>query len=190
VFFRKALSFLGANFLLLLSLPLLAAGGGSISGIVLDKNGAAVSGAMLTLVNKGQQATYHVVSNGQGLYSFPTLPVGHYDLKTDAQGFASQRNKDLVVDTDSVVRLEVTLDIRANAETVTVSGDTASMQVETAATHLGEVVSAAEMTALPLNGRSYTSPRYPAWCSANFDASAKLRDYGRSHWKHQSVWRR
>lgn len=138
------------------SFPLFAASGGSISGTVLDKSGAGVPGATLTLVNTGQQTTYHVVANGQGLYSFPNLPVGHYDLTTNAQGFAPLLNKDLVVDTDSAIRLDVTLDVGANTQSLTVSADTAGMQVETTATHLGEVVSAAEMTALPLNGRSYT----------------------------------
>ena len=38
---------------------------------------------------------------------------------------------------------------------MTVTSDTGT-QVETTATHLGEVVSGAQMTALPLNGRSYT----------------------------------
>ena len=41
------------------------------------------------------------------------------------------------------------------SDSVTVSTNT-EIQVETPATHLGEVVSAAQMTALPLNGRSYT----------------------------------
>ncbi len=133
-----------------------AATGGTISGTVLDQTGAAISGATITLVNTGQKTTFHVVSNSQGLYSFPNLPVGHYDLTTTAAGFSPQRNRNLVVDTDSAIRIDIQLAVGSDAQTVTIEAGTNSIHVETSATHLGEVVSAAMMTALPLNGRNYT----------------------------------
>jgi hypothetical protein len=51
--------------------------------------------------------------------------------------------------------VDAKLSVATQSDVVTVSSDT-GVQVETAATHLGEVVSGAQMTALPLNGRSYT----------------------------------
>jgi hypothetical protein len=51
--------------------------------------------------------------------------------------------------------VDFSLEVGIQTDTVTVTSDT-SVQVETASTHLGEVVSGAQMTALPLNGRSYT----------------------------------
>jgi carboxypeptidase family protein len=132
-----------------------AAVGGSISGTVADKSGAVVAGAVLKLVNTAQQTTYQAISDKQGLYSFPNLPVGHYDLTTTVTGFNPQRKADLRVDTDSAIRVDFSLEIGTQTDTVTVTSDT-GVQVETAATHLGEVVSGAQMTALPLNGRSYT----------------------------------
>src|SRR3984957_6359859 len=144
-----ALIFLSSNF------ALWAATGGSISGTVTDQSGAVVPDATLELVNTGQHSTYHVKSDKQGLYSFPNLAVGHYDLTITAPGFTTQQKTNLTVDTDSAVRVDATLAIGANSDTVIVSGDIAA-QVETSATHLGEVVSGAQMTALPLNGRSYT----------------------------------
>jgi hypothetical protein len=129
--------------------------GGSISGTVSDKSGAVISGAILKLVNTGQQTIYQAISDKQGLYSFPNLPVGHYDLTATATGFTSQRKNGLAVDTDAAIRTDFSLDIGAQSDAVTVTSDT-GVQVETASTHLGEVVSASQMTALPLNGRSYT----------------------------------
>ena len=134
---------------------LFAATGGSVSGTVADKSGAVVAGAILKLVNIAQQTTYQAISDKQGLYSFPNLPVGHYDLTTAATGFNPQRKADLKIDTDSAVRVDISLEVGMQTDTVTVTTD-AGVQVETAATHLGEVVSAVQMTALPLNGRSYT----------------------------------
>jgi hypothetical protein len=152
---RSSLSFLAAVFLFLLSVQSWAATGGSISGVVADQSGAVVPGAMLKLVNTAQRTTYQVLSDKQGLYSFPNLPVGHYDLAIEASGFTPQRKTNLTVDTASAVRMDVTLAIGSQSDTVTVTSET-GVQVETAATNLGEVVSGGQMTALPLNGRSYT----------------------------------
>ena len=132
-----------------------AATGGSISGAVADKSGAVIAGAMLKLINTAQQTTYQAISDKQGLYSFPNLPVGHYDLTTTATGFNARRKTHLTVDTDSAVRVDIALDIGTQTDTVEVTAE-AGVQIETAATHLGDVVSAAQMASLPLNGRSYT----------------------------------
>jgi hypothetical protein len=144
-----------ASILLLNTITLWAATGGSISGTVTDQTGAVVPNATLELINTGQHSTYRVKSDRQGLYSFPNLAVGHYDLTITASGFTTQRKTNLTVDTDSAVRVDANLAIGVNLDTVIVNSDTAA-QVETSATHLGEVVSGAQMTALPLNGRSYT----------------------------------
>ena len=152
---RRILAFLSLLFCVALTAPLSAATGGSISGTVTDPTGAVVSGAALKLVNTAQRTTYQAFTNAQGLYSFPNLPVGHYDQTISADGFSSQRKANLNVDTDSVVRVDTVLMIGNISDTVTVTSET-GVQVETAATHLGEVVSGDQMTALPLNGRSYT----------------------------------
>src|SRR3984885_13472267 len=136
-------------------LALYAATGGSISGTALDPSGAAVAGATLNLVNTAQQTAYQAVSDRQGLYSFPNLPVGHYDLTVSAPGFSTQRKTNLTVDTDSAMRVDIGLAIGAQTDSVLVTSSTA-VQVDTVATHLGEVISGSQMTALPLNGRSYT----------------------------------
>ncbi|MGD0443975.1 MAG: carboxypeptidase regulatory-like domain-containing protein [Edaphobacter sp.] len=141
--------------LLLAPSTLWAATGGSISGVVADQSGAVVSAAKLKLVDTAQQAAYQAVSDKQGLYSFPNLPVGHYDLTVEANGFAPQRKTNLTVDTASAIREDITLAIGSQSDTMTVTTD-AGVQVETAATNLGEVVSGDQMAALPLNGRSYT----------------------------------
>jgi Carboxypeptidase regulatory-like domain len=147
--------FLVIVFCFLATVPLPAATGGSISGMVLDPSGAVISRAALRAINTGQQTIYRVISDSQGFYSFPGLPVGHYELTISATGFTTQRKMNLTVDTDSALRVDATLAIGGQSDSVTVTSDT-GVQVETAATHLGEVVSSAQMTALPLNGRSYT----------------------------------
>ena len=129
--------------------------GGSISGAIVDPTGAAILGASLHLVNDAQQTPYNTLSDKQGIYTFPNLPVGHYTLTISAGGFTRQRKINIAVDSDSAVRVDITLQIASQGEAVTVTSE-ATAQVDTVATHLGEVVSASQMTAIPLNGRSYT----------------------------------
>jgi outer membrane receptor protein involved in Fe transport len=141
--------------LIFTSLRIFAAVGGSITGTVTDATGAAIPAAKMVLVNQAQQTIYRAVSNAQGAYSFLNLPVGRYDLTVAGTGFATKRLTGLVVDTDASLRADVALAVGGTSDAVTVSGET-NAQVDTSSTHLGEVVSGTEMTALPLNGRSYT----------------------------------
>jgi hypothetical protein len=152
---RPVIPVLAILSLFLASVSAWAATGGSISGVVTDQSGAVVSGAALKLVNVAQRMTYQAVSDKQGLYSFPNLPVGQYDLTIEANGFTPQRRTNLTVDAASAIRVDVSLTIGSRIDSVTVTSEN-GVQVETAATNLGESVSSGQMSALPLNGRSYT----------------------------------
>ncbi|MCU1320568.1 MAG: Oar protein [Acidobacteriaceae bacterium] len=147
--------FLVVLFALLNPYRSLAATGGRVSGVVTDQSGAFVSGANVRLTHRDQQAKYSAVSDRQGLYSFPNLPVGHYDLTVEAAGFAILRQPDIAVDTDSALLVNLVVSVGVRSETITVTSER-GLAVESSSTQLGEVVSATQMTALPLNGRSYT----------------------------------
>jgi hypothetical protein len=54
---------------------------GEITGLVTDSSGAAVSGATVTVTNKATSAIRQVTTNNEGLYSFPSLLPGAYELK-------------------------------------------------------------------------------------------------------------
>src|SRR5271156_6793256 len=143
--------------LLALSIPACAAGG-SISGTVKDPTGASIPHARLVLVNTGLKTEFKTTADAQGFYTFPALQVGRYDLTVQAAGFRTQTETGFVVDADAALKVDPMLALgEQSAEvTVTESGSGVSTQVETVATHLGEVVQAAEIQAVPLNGRSYT----------------------------------
>ncbi len=152
---REALPWLTAVFVLACVLPLQGATGGSISGTVVDPSGAVISGASIRLVSTAQLTIYRAVSDSHGLYSFPNLPVGRYDLTVSAMGFNTQRKINLTVDTDSALRVDTALPVGTRSDTVTVTTDM-GVAIDTIATHLGEAISDVQMSALPLNGRSYT----------------------------------
>jgi hypothetical protein len=73
----------------------------------------------------------------------------------ESDGFSSQRRTSIAIDTDTAVRIDVSLGVAQRTDTVAVIANTDN-QVETSATHLGEVVSASQIASIPLNGRSYT----------------------------------
>ncbi|HXW62486.1 MAG TPA: carboxypeptidase regulatory-like domain-containing protein [Candidatus Acidoferrales bacterium] len=133
-----------------------AATGGSISGTVKDQSGAVIPGAALTLVNLDLTTSYKAATDAQGGYSFPNLPVGRYKLTIEATGFRTQTKTGLAVHADDAVRVDAQLELGELTNTVTVSSEAGEAQVETIATHLGEVVEQTQIVSLPLNGRSYT----------------------------------
>lgn len=132
--------------------------GGSLSGTIKDATGAAISGAKLTLVNTGVKTEYRTTADAQGLYTFPALPVGHYDLTIESPGFKPQKKTNIAIDADSGVMVDALLQVAEQTESVTVTESEADVQtqVDTVQTHLGEVVGGQQIEALPLNGRSYT----------------------------------
>jgi len=89
-----------------------------------------------------------------GFYSFPQLPVGRYDLTVKARGFKDYKQTGLVLDVDTALTVDIPLQIGEATQEVTVNA--AAVQVETTSTQMGEVISDAKMTTVPLNGRSYT----------------------------------
>lgn len=103
-----------------------AATGGSITGTVTDPSGAVIAGAALKLVNTAQQTIYRTISDKQGSYSLPNLPVGQYNLTVTANGFTSERKTNLVVYTDSALRVDATLKIGAQSQTVMVTSSEAT----------------------------------------------------------------
>jgi len=135
-----------------------AISGGSLAGTVKDPSGAVIPHAQVTLTNSGLQSVFRATSDGQGVYTFPALSVGRYDLTIEAPGFKSQRKTNIGIDADAAVKVDAVLEVgRESSEvTVTETAEAVDTQVDTVATHLGEVVSDTQIEAIPLNGRSYT----------------------------------
>jgi hypothetical protein len=133
-----------------------AAGNGSITGTITDSSGGVIPGATIALTNPTLGTQLMAISDAQGLYAFPSLPVAHYDLTIELQGFKTEKRSNIAVDADEKLKIDVKLEVGEQSETVTVNGTLSEVHVEKVSTQLGEVVSADNMTTLSLNGRSYT----------------------------------
>ena len=134
--------------------------GGSVSGTVKDATDAVVSNATVTATNIDTGVHSQVTTNDRGYYSFPVLAVGRYNIAIAKAGFTPYQRTGVTIDTNSNLTVNAVLQIGGQAEAVTVV-DTA-VHVETSDTQMGEVISANKMTAVPLNGRSYTDLLAPA----------------------------
>ena len=127
---------------------------GSISGTVKDPSGSVVPNASVTVRELSTGVSQHTHTNSKGYYTLPVLPVGHYELDVQASGFQCYRRKDIVLDTDAALTLDAALAVGGDTQTVSVTDNT--LHVEAVSTQLGEVISGGQMTAVPLNGRSFT----------------------------------
>jgi hypothetical protein len=127
---------------------------GRISGTVKDPTGALVPSAEVTALETQTGIRTATKTDAQGSYSFPSLPVGHYELEVRSSGFKDYKQTGLILDVNTALLIDVPLQIGEASQEVTVNA--AAVQVETTNTHMGEVISDAKMTTVPLNGRSYT----------------------------------
>ena len=93
-------------------------------------------------------------TEGQGLYWFPVLAVGTYEIEVSENGFQPYRVTGLRVDINSALVANVTLHLGEQTQAITVMEQSA--RVETANTQLGQVIGSKQVTEVPLNGRSYT----------------------------------
>jgi len=141
---------------LLISGACFAQAGGKITGIVKDPSGAVIPGATVSLTNTATGAKRTTTTDNQGAYSFPALAVGQYDLEARSTGFLTEQRTGLVVDVNSALEVDVNLTLAGQSETVTVSAEAGVGHVERADTELGLTINSQQITAVPLNGRSYT----------------------------------
>jgi Carboxypeptidase regulatory-like domain/TonB dependent receptor len=129
-------------------------GAGSISGTISDSTDRVVPGSCITLRNADTQVERTTQTDSDGFYFFPSVSIGHYEIEISATGFKPYKRTDLTIDVGTKLQEDISLEVGSQTQTVIVS-DTA-IQVETADTQIGEVVTGSEIVGVPLNGRSYT----------------------------------
>lgn len=124
---------------------------GRVRGTVTDASGGAVSGATVTLVNTATNIRREATTSGTGEYLFLEVPVGTYQLEVSQTGFKKFVRKDIVVDLNAVVGVDIPLQVGGSTEIVEVTGE--PPVIDTTTTQLGAVVGSREVTELPLNAR-------------------------------------
>src|SRR5881392_23602 len=125
----------------------------TILGTVKDASGALIPGVSITVKHTESGLARTVVSGERGGYNVPLLPVGPYEITTTMPGFKQQLRSgiNLVVGQEAVV--DLTLEVGANAEQVTVTEEAPLVNATTSST--SGVITEQQVKELPLNGRSF-----------------------------------
>jgi len=124
----------------------------TLSGRIEDTSGASVSGASVVATHLETNQHTETTSDQEGRFRFPYLRTGAYDLKIEAQGFASVA-KQLTVTVGQALDLPVRLDVAGVSAQVNIGSDVP--MVETVRTQITETIRPKEMNELPLNGRNF-----------------------------------
>lgn len=146
--------FLFGALLMLVGTAAWAGVSGSVSGIVKDVSGAVVVKARVTITNTSTGIGQTGSTDVKGFYSFPNLPVGHYDLEIVSASFGPYRRTNIAIDANSELTVNAVLKPGTRSDIVTVTES--QVHVETTSTQMGEVINSTQMVAVPLDGRSYT----------------------------------
>jgi Carboxypeptidase regulatory-like domain len=125
----------------------------SIRGTVTDPTGAVIAGVKVTVTNTATGISYNGVTNKDGLFVFPQIPIGDYRARIEQTGFKAFEQSGIHVDLNQVYSLDVKLVVGAASEEVVVEAN--PVQVETTSMQQGTVVSAAQIVDTPLNGRNW-----------------------------------
>ena len=123
-----------------------------ISGTIFDNSGAVIAGAIVTATNDATGTTLKQLSNGTGLYAFPSIPVGQYTLTVESPGFKTSRQSGNKLVVGTPLAIDVTLEVGAATDVVKV--EAAAEQLNTSNATLGNVVERQTIVTLPLNGRN------------------------------------
>lgn len=151
----KALVVLTAVYLVLTAAAFGQAVSGTINGLVTDPGGAVVTGASLVVTNTRTGVAVKTVTNETGFYSVPNLIPGTYSVRAEASGFKRYEKTEIVLNVDSIARVDCQLEIGAVSESVTITAEAAVLKTDKA--DLGGVISERTLTELPVLGRNVSS---------------------------------
>jgi hypothetical protein len=104
----------------------------TISGTVLDPNNAPVPNAEVSVTNTDTGTTANTTSGPDGLYSFPNLITGTYELKASATGFRPFVQRGITLTLNQLVRLDVKLELGTVEQSIEVVADASPLNFENA----------------------------------------------------------
>ena len=126
---------------------------GSLVGTIHDPSGAIIPNAQITATNNATGIVSTAKSDASGDYEFPSLRVGLYTVKAEADGFSAAVAEKITVSVAARTRIDLALKIGGGENTVEVSGVSLSLETETS--ERGQNISNYQTEALPLVTRNY-----------------------------------
>jgi hypothetical protein len=124
----------------------------TLSGTVVDASGAVIPGADVVAKHTGTGIAYNAVSNADGIFSVPSLPIGPYTVTVSLQGFKTVVIQNVVLSSANPANVKATMEVGGVSEQVTVSSS--SEVVQTQSSTVAQTINTNQITKLPLTSRS------------------------------------
>jgi len=127
--------------------------GGQIVGVVQDPTGAVIPGAQVVVRNVATGIERTLTTSEVGRYQALNLRSGEYEVTVEQSGFATMRHTGIMLEVGSTATVNITLQVAATAEIITVMEDAAIVEPERTAYTI--TVSQIAVENLPINGRRW-----------------------------------
>jgi hypothetical protein len=150
------LKLLGRGLCLLSASSLAFGQSAELSGLVKDPSGSVIPKARLELRNQDTGVRFRDGTNQDGLYSFPSLKPGTYDVTVQADFFRTLTRRAIVLDVGDRANLDFSLQLAGTATSITV-GSTPEVELNPIDGAVGTVVDQRFVANMPLDGRSFQS---------------------------------
>jgi hypothetical protein len=127
---------------------------GTIGGTILDPSGATVPGARVTITNTDRnQVLRTITTDPSGTYSAPLIPVGQYSIKVEVKGFKTETRTAIAVNVNDDLKFNITLQVGAMTDTVTVEASAVAVELGTAAS--ANTIDGTQVRELSIATRNY-----------------------------------
>ncbi|MBV9081353.1 MAG: carboxypeptidase regulatory-like domain-containing protein, partial [Acidobacteriaceae bacterium] len=103
---------------------------GSIVGAVMDPSKAAVPSAKVTITQGETNEQRTVTTDSSGVFSFPTIASGTYDVTVEKEGFETFTAQNVRVEVDQTARVNASLTVGNISQKVEVTSQTAELQTD------------------------------------------------------------
>ena len=138
--------------MLLVSVPVWAQATAALNGRVTDESGGVLPGVSVTATQTDTGFSRSAVTDANGTYVLPNLPVGPYQLEMTLQGFRTYMQTGIVLQVAATPTINAVLTVGSLEETVSV--EAAAPLVDVRSTGISEVVEQERILELPLEGRN------------------------------------
>jgi hypothetical protein len=124
---------------------------GSLTGTVTDSTGAVIPNTSVVLTNQGTAEARTITTNGAGEYIGRDLAPGTYSITVQRAGaFAGFTQKNIAVDANRQVRIDITL--QPSTVSIEVTVDTAPPMLQTETAEVNHQISQSQLSELPVGG--------------------------------------
>jgi hypothetical protein len=127
---------------------------GTLRGHITDPTGAFVPNAIVDVTQDQTRTSFSTRTSAEGIFVFPALPIGRYQVKVSAEGFKTAELKSTIIAVGEATAVDVQLQPGVASQVVQVTAQTPALR--TTDSTLSTIVDRDDLNGLPLSGRRYT----------------------------------